>query len=145
MRNVMLVRSVLFLMAVFAGIRADASEEYGLAVKNSGGRVVRYFADHALEKGDGAAEYAIVQIHGFPGGACDCTSGFRSFVGSRVQDGKMYFVAPCFPIRSMLEGPDEKRIVYWDEDRWQQGCDSPVAKELSPYDVLDRIFRVYIK
>ena len=142
MRNVMLVRSVLFLMAVFAGIRADASEEYGLAVKNSGGRVVRYFADHALEKGDGAAEYAIVQIHGFPGGACDCTSGFRSFVGSRVQDGKMYFVAPCFPIRSMLEGPDEKRIVYWDEDRWQQGCDSPVAKELSPYDVLDRIFQV---
>lgn len=117
---------------------AHASSEYLLPAKGSHGRSVRYFADHELKVSDANAEYAVVMVHGVNGGNGDCTGGARRIMRNHVPDGKVFFVAPCFLIAEKLSESDQKRIVYW--GHWQSGQDSPVARNLSPYDVLDTIF-----
>lgn len=121
-------------------IRTYASDELLLPVRQSGGRAVRYFADHELNVVDTTAEYAIVMVHGVRGGNSDCTGRVRRILEGRIQAESIYYIAPCFPIGPMLGEDCQKRIVYWNENQWQAGYDSPVAANLSPYDVLDAIF-----
>ena len=106
----------------------------------SEGRSVRYFADHDLAEKDTKAQFAVVVVHGVNGGTRDASKVLRRILGDHPLASKVFFVAPCFPIPSMLDEAEQKRIVYWDENRWQAGNDSPVAQNLSPYDVLDFIF-----
>lgn len=104
------------------------------------GRSVRYFADHDLAEKDSSAQFAVVVVHGVNGGTSDASQVLRHILEKHPLAPKVLFVAPCFPIPSMLNDEEQKRIVYWDENRWQAGHDSPVAQNLSPYDVLDFIF-----
>ena len=107
---------------------------------HSDGRSVRYFADHDLDGKDSEAEFAVVVVHGVSGGTRDASQVLRQILGNHPLTPKVFFVAPCFPIPSMLDEAERKQIVYWDKNRWQAGHDSPVAQNLSPYDVLDFIF-----
>ena len=111
----------------------------GNAIRSEG-RSVRYFADHDLAGKDTESHVAVVVVHGVNGGTGDAAQVLRRILGNHPLAPKVFFVAPCFPIPSMLNDAERKRIVYWDEDRWQAGNDSPVAQNLSPYDVLDFIF-----
>ena len=106
----------------------------------SKGRSVRYFADHDLAEKDTEAQFAVVVVHGVDGGTSDASQVLRHILGNHPLAPKVFFVAPCFPIPSMLNEAERKRIVYWDDGRWQAGHDSPVAQNLCPYDVLDFIF-----
>ena len=117
-----------------------ASNRYLLPVKDSDGRSVLYFADHKLQDVDTKAEYAVVMVHGVNGGREDCTGRVRRIMGAHASEEKVFFVAPCFPVESQLNDAAKNRNVYWETDRWQAGHDSPVAKNLSPYDVLDSVF-----
>ena len=109
-------------------------------VISSEGRSVRYFADHGLAEKDAKAQFAVVIVHGVSGGTRDASQVLRRILADHPLSTNVFFVAPCFPVRSMLNAAEQKRIVYWDENRWQAGNDSPVARNLSPYDVLDFIF-----
>ena len=131
---------LLILPLISSTVCVLASNEYSLPVKHSGGRAVRYFSDHELDAVDGDSEYAVVMVHGVSGGNDDCTQRVRRIVNDDSSSDKIYFVAPCFPTLSMLNDIERNRIVYWNENQWQAGNDSPVALDLSPYDVLDAIF-----
>ena len=111
----------------------------GNAIRSEG-RSVRYFADHDLAGKDTESQFAVVVVHGVSGGTRDASQVLRHILGNHLLAPKVFFVAPCFPIPSMLDEAERKQIVYWDENRWQAGHDSPVAQNLSPYDVLDFIF-----
>ncbi len=136
-RNI--IRVVSFFLALLSLVASTyASHEYLLPAKGSHGRSVRYFADHELNVRDANAEYAVVMVHGVNGGNGDCTGGARRIMRNHVPDGNVFFIAPCFLVAEKLSESDQERIVYW--GHWQSGQDSPVARNLSPYDVLDTIF-----
>ena len=134
-------RIIFMLNAVLLAGQAFPSAELFLPVPRSGRRSVRYFADHDLKQRDPKAEYAVVMVHGVNGGCSDCTPKLRAIIEGHPQHDKVFFIAPCFPIPSMLNENEKRKIVYWEEGRWQAGNDSPVADNLSPYDVLDLIFK----
>ena len=136
------VRSIILtLIAVLLARQAFPSAELFLPIPRSGRRSVRYFADHDLKQRDPKAEYAVVMVHGVDGGCSDCTPRLREIIKGHPQHDKVFFIAPCFPIPSMLNETEKRKIVYWEENRWQAGNDSLVADKLSPYDVLDLIFK----
>ena len=57
-----------------------ASSEHLLPVNGSGGRSVRYFADHELKTVDSRSEYAVVMVHGVSGGNTDRTKRVRALL-----------------------------------------------------------------
>ncbi|MBR5548475.1 MAG: hypothetical protein IKU71_01965 [Kiritimatiellae bacterium] len=140
-------KPIIFSILTLLALTARPSTERLLTITHcngnairSDGRSVRYFADHDLAEKDTEAQFAVVMVHGVNGGTSDASQALRRILAGHTLASNVFFVSPCFPIQSMLNDAERKRIVYWDEDRWQAGQDSPVAQNLSPYDVLDFIF-----
>ena len=131
---------VFILIAILSAGQALPSTEFFLPIARSGGRSVRYFAEQHLAQQDHKSEYAVVMIHGVSGGCSDYTPRLREIIKGHQHADKVFFVAPCFPIQSMLNESEKRKIIYWEKNQWQAGNDSPVADKLSPYDVLDLVF-----
>lgn len=135
-------RTFLLVLCCLLGWRCGFAEEFRLSMKAAGSRTIRYFADHKLEQGDANCEFAVIQVHGVRGGDSDCTGRFRRLVASQTGNDRVLFFAPCFPSGERMPEDEKRDLVYWGEDQWQKGFDSPVAPGLCVYDVLDGIFQV---
>ena len=137
------VRFLLFSLLVAICGMADASQEYGLFVPGKATKPVLYFADRAIEAGDPCAEYAVVLVHGYPGGTNDYTRNIRSSLESCYPDaaGRILYVAPCF-LSDTLNSPLNATYAFWHGGSWAQGDDSPISPLLSSYDVMDAILGI---
>ena len=131
----------------------STASAYYLPIENSEGRAFRYWADHPLDEVDTKSEHAVVVVHGVNGGMQDSAWRVRRFLKAAGRDtSKVYFVGPNIVVPKLRDPVDKtklvvsmteeemKKVVYWKSGTWQGGGDSPVAKDFSSYDALDRIF-----
>lgn len=127
-------------LGVVSAAWADEGKAFMFPVADSEGRGLRYFAEHPLDQKDDKSEHAVVIIHGVNGGMKDGADKIRPILKKYRDISSVYFVAPCIVVDHMLDDEQQKKQVYWRRDSWQSGSDSPVAKDFSSYDVIDRIF-----
>ena len=113
-------------------------------LKFPGGVDVAYWAVRPLEKGDPAAEYAVIYIHGLDSKINDSTPAFKAIVKGHPGARKTIFIKPAFFSRVNCHKNLRGKVALWDTQKhdWRRGDLSLGEHGVSSYAVIDRIFEL---
>ena len=105
---------------------------------------VAYWAARPLEKGDPAAEYAIIYIHGLDGKINDSAPTLKAIVRKHPNARKTLFIKPAFFSRANCHKELLGKAALWDTKKhdWRRGEPSLGKSGVSSYAVIDRIFEL---